>query len=289
MKSIACGLLALCIAQGAASETVERTLKAAPDGEVDIVNVSGDVHVVGWGRAEVQLQAELGPNVEELEFEQQGNLTSIRVKLPGGRRGDASLLRVHVPRDSSVSVNTVSASQTIEGVRGEQRLQSVSGSIRTEIAREDFQAKSVSGEIQVTGSGETSVRITTVSGGVELKDVGGEVDLTSVNGGMQVIGGKIERARLKTTNGQVRFDSTLKPGARLDAEAINGSIEVVLRGTVDAEFDVETFNGAIRNCFGPKPERTNEYAPGSALRFKEGKGSARVRLKTLNGPIELCR
>ena len=289
MRSIACGLLALFIAQGAAGETVERTAKAAPDGEVDIVNVSGDVHVIGWDRVEVQVQAELGPNVDELEFEPHGERTSIRVRQSNGRQGGASALRVHVPRDSSVSVNTVSASQTVEGVRGEQRLQSVSGSIRTEIAREDFQAKSVSGEIQVTGKGETSARITTVSGNVELRDVGGELEMTSVNGGMQVIGGKIDRARLKTTNGQVRFDSTLKQGARLDAEAINGSLEVVLRGTVDADFDIETFNGAIRNCFGPKPERTNEYAPGSALRFKEGKGSARVRLKTLNGPIELCR
>ena len=87
----------------------------------------------------------------------------------------------------------------------------------------------------------------------------------------------------------MRFDSALKQGARLDAEAINGTIDIKLRGTVDADFDIETFNGSIRNCFGPKPERTSQYAPGSALRFKEGKGSARVRLKTLNGAIELCR
>lgn len=289
MKSIAYGLLALLIAHAAAGETVERTVKAAPDGEVDIVNVAGAVHVIGWDRSEVQLRAEIGSNVEEVELEQRGERILIRVKLPSGEDGGTSSLRVHVPRNSAVSVNTVSASQTLEGVRGEQRLQSVSGSISTEIASEDFQAKSVSGAIRVTGNGETSVRITSVSGSIDLDNVGGELDMNTVNGGMRVTGGAIDRARLKTTNGQLRFDSALKQGARLDAEAINGTIDIMLRGTVDADFDIETFNGSIRNCFGPKPERTSQYAPGSALRFKEGKGSARVRLKTLNGAIELCR
>lgn len=289
MKSIVYGLLALFVAQGAAGETVERSAKAAPDGDVEIVNVAGDVHVIGWDRAEVRLSAEVGRGVEEVEFEQRGDRTSISVKAQGGRTRSESTLRVHVPRDSTVVVNTVSASQTLEGVHGEQRLQSVSGSIRSEIGREDFQAKTVSGEIDVTGNGPTSVRITSVSGSVELKDVSGELDMNTVNGSMRVIGGTIDRARLKTTNGEVRFDSTLNKDGRLDAEAINGSLAITLRGGVDADFNVETFNGSIRNCFGPKPERTNEYAPGSALRFKEGKGSARVRLKTLNGGIELCR
>lgn len=289
MKSIVYGLAALFVAHAAVGETVERSAKAAPDGTVEIVNVSGDVHVIGWDRAEVKLIAEVESDVEEVEFDQQRDRTSIHVKSKSGRSRSESRLRVHVPRDSAVVVNTVSASQTLEGVRGEQRLQSVSGAIRTEIAREELQAKTVSGAIEVKGDGETSARITSVSGSVELNDVSGELDVNTVNGAVRVTGGAVDRARFKTTNGEVRFDSTLKSDGRLDAEAINGSLSVMLGGAIDAGFNVETFNGSIRNCFGPKPERTNEYAPGLALRFKEGKGSARVRLKTLNGGIDLCR
>ena len=61
-----------------------------------------------------------------------------------------------------------------------------------------------------------------------------------------------------------------------------------LAGPVGAEFDISSFNGDIRNCFGPDPVRTSEYAPGSELRFREGQGGARVRVKTLNGDISLC-
>jgi hypothetical protein len=56
-----------------------------------------------------------------------------------------------------------------------------------------------------------------------------------------------------------------------------------------ADFDVSSFNGEIRNCFGPKPVRTDEYAPGKEWRYVEGAGTARVRVKTLNGDIGVCR
>ena len=50
--------------------------------------------------------------------------------------------------------------------------------------------------------------------------------------------------------------------------------------TINAEFDIETFNGDIDNCFGPKPSRSREYGPGNELRFTQGKGDAQVRMKT---------
>ncbi len=54
---------------------------------------------------------------------------------------------MQVPRNSSLSTNTVSADQTIKDVRGMQRLQAVSGMIQTELWNEDLELKNVSGEI----------------------------------------------------------------------------------------------------------------------------------------------
>ena len=62
-----------------------------------------------------------------------------------------------------------------------------------------------------------------------------------------------------------------------------------LAGKVAGQFDFSTFNGEIRNCFGPKSQRTSEYSPGRELRFTEGQGTARIRVKTMNGDIGLCR
>jgi hypothetical protein len=83
--------------------------------------------------------------------------------------------------------------------------------------------------------------------------------------------------------------SRLATDARLDFESISGDIRLDLAGPVNAAIDASSFSGEIRNCFGPKPARTDEYAPGKELRFTEGQGGARVRIRSMNGDIDICR
>ncbi len=185
----------------------------------------------------------------------------------------------------------MSADQIVEGVRGSQRLQAVSGSITTALGRGEFEAQTVSGDVDVSGGdGKAgSVRIVTVSGDVRLADAGPELDLETVSGDMRVGARALERVRIKTTNGDLQLNGPLGQRARLQAESINGDLRFDLLGAVNAEFELETFNGRIDNCFGPKPGRTRQFAPGQELRFTEGKGDASVRIKSLNGEIRLCR
>jgi DUF4097 and DUF4098 domain-containing protein YvlB len=291
LSAILAAALALATSQEASAEDVEKRAPADANGEVEIVNVSGDVHVVGWERAEVQVNADLGAGVERLEFHREGRRTLVKVVLPSGRSSSGSSdLLVRVPQGSAVSINTVSAEQTVEGVRGAQRLQAVSGGIRTEIWGAEFEAKTVSGEIEVAGhAGDGPMRVTSVSGDVRLLDIGPELDLSTVTGDMDVKMSDLTRVRIKTTNGDLELTARLTANARIDAEAINGDLRFLLQNPVNAEFDIETFNGDIDNCFGPKPRRTSEFAPGNELRFSEGKGDGKVRIKTLNGGVEICK
>lgn len=283
--SVGCALTApLCCA-----ERVEKRAAADPRGEVEIVNVSGDVSVTGWDKPEVTVAADLGAGVERLDFSSTGGRTVIEVVLRPNSRGGASDLNVRVPRDSTLSVNTVSAEQTIADVRGALRLQAVSGSIVTD-SWSDIEAKTVSGEIEVRGhGGEGAVRVTSVSGDIRLDDVGPELEIETVTGDMDVRTDALTRGRIKTTNGDLTFTTQLAADARFAAESVNGDLQLLLDAPVNAEFDIETFNGDIDNCFGPAPRRTREFAPGNELRFTEGKGGARIRIKTLNGGVEVCR
>lgn len=281
----------LAAAQCASAEQISKTLAADARGEVEIVNVAGSVEVSTWGRNEVRVEADLGSGVERLDFRKDGSRTYIKVVLPRMSKGrGASYLVVTVPRDSSLIVNTVSAEQRITGVRGSQRLQAVSGSIETEFGPGDVELKTVSGDIEARGrEGKGLVRATTVSGDLQIHKAGPELDLNTVSGDMLVTLDRLDRGRIKTTNGDLDLTTTLGAGARLDAEAINGDLTFKLRGRINAEFDIETFNGDIENCFGPKPSRSREYGPGNELHFIEGKADARVRIKTLNGSVNLCK
>jgi DUF4097 and DUF4098 domain-containing protein YvlB len=162
--------------------------------------------------------------------------------------------------------------------------------IQTELYNEDLEVRNVSGDVTVRGNnGKGEVRLTTVSGSVQLQDIGPEMELNTVTGDMQVRVKELARARIKTTNGSLDLRaSSLTRDVRLEAEGINGDLRFRLPRTLDAEFDIETFNGDIDNCFGPEPRRSREYGPGNELRFKEGNGDGRIRIKALNGTVEIC-
>jgi len=283
-------LLAAWMASGAqAGESIERRAPADPRGDVSVLNVSGLVEVTGWDRPEVEVTGELGSGVERLEFETEGKHTRIKVIQPSSGHSSGSELYVKVPQGSSLSINTVSAEQTIRNVRGLQRLQAVSGDIKTEAWSEELEVKTVSGDVVVAGRGQaTLITLTTVSGDAEVTKAAGELAANTVTGDLEISWDELTRGRIRTTNGDLRLSASLARDGRLDVETINGDVDFEFAGPINAEFDVETFNGDIDNCFGPEPERTSTYAPGRELRFRQGEGTGRVRIKTLNGGIRFC-
>jgi len=291
MNKITALMLGLLLALPVLAEEVDRTLDAAPDGQVDVSNIAGSVTVRGWSRSEVEVTGNLGKKVEKLIFERDDDTITIKVKVPRkGGRGTDSDLHISVPQNSSLDVGAVSADIDVADVKGEQRLQSVSGDVTTESAGEDVMAESVSGDVEVSGDnkdGETDA--STVSGDVTLFRVAGTASAESVSGDVIVDEGSFNRVDLSTVNGELVFQSTLRKGGKLSAETVNGDVDVELVGDVTARIDVSTFNGRIRNCFGPEAERTSKYAPGWGLSFTEGDGDGRVDISTMNGGVNLCR
>ncbi len=271
-----------------AGESFEERAAADMRGTVEIHNTAGEVEVRGWDKAEVEATGELGSGVL-LEFEPEGDRTLIRVRYPSGRHSGSTELQVRLPETSRVNISTVSAEIIVEGVKGAQRLQSVSGDIETGVWGEDVAAKSVSGDIEIQGHDEVALlSLVTVSGDAEARNVSGEVVATSVSGDLEFVSGTLSRARLKTTSGDVGLGATMAPDARFDLGTVNGDVQLALDGDVDAEFEVETLNGDIENCFGPEAVRKSKYGPGRELQFQLGEGSARVRIETINGNVYLC-
>lgn len=288
--AIAAAILAAMPAARAGTPINERAA-ADPQGMVEVSNVAGTVRVSGWDRSEVEVTGELGEGTEKLEFTSANKVTRVKVILPGRSHNveDTDLV-LRVPAASRLYVNTVSADIDVQDVLGAQRLQSVSADIRTAAATEDVECKSVSGDVSVNGSGKKAlVTITTVSGDAVALKVAGEVNASTVSGNMTLGLGETARSRLRSTSGDLTMASVLAADGRFDMESISGDVRLELHGPVNAEFDVSSFNGEVRNCFGPKAVSTSEYAPGKELRFREGQGSGRVRIKTLNGDINVCK
>jgi DUF4097 and DUF4098 domain-containing protein YvlB len=284
-------LLAVPGSATAAGTPINKRTAADPAGTVEVSNVAGSVTVTGWDRHEVEVTGQLGKGTETLEFTKSEKLTRVKVIVPKRSYNvDGTDLVVKVPMGSTLSVNTVSADIVIRGVQGTQRLQAVSGDVRTEASGEDVECRTVSGDVHIIGSGKRGlVSITTVSGDATAQKIAGEINGNTVSGTFNLGVGETTRSRLRSTSGDMSLTGKLMPDARVDVESISGDVRLDLVGPVAGEFDISSFNGEIRNCFGPKPARTDQYAPGRELRFEQGTGGARVRIKTLNGDIGVCR
>jgi DUF4097 and DUF4098 domain-containing protein YvlB len=291
MKSILSLVFGISLAGSVFAGEVNETIDAAADGQVDIVNIAGSVEVIGWSDSRVNVTGTLGDKVEELIFERDGDRVLVKVKVPRNSHGKiASELVIRIPEKSSVEISTVSADIDVEGVEGEQSLQSVSGDIDTETGKYDVACESVSGDIEIAGeSSDAETSAGTVSGDIILSNISGAVEAGTVSGDVTIDGGSFDRAAAESVNGDIQFMSDLRDGGKLAVESVNGDVDIDFSADISAEFDIETFNGDIDNCFGPEAERTSRYAPGLELSFEVDGGNGRVDISTLNGDIDICK
>ena len=290
------------LTSAALAEDVDKRLDAASDGVVSISNISGTVEVTGWSRSEVEVTGSIGKDVNELVFKRNGDEIEISVKPNGedeeddddnghfwGHQDISSDLVIKVPENSSVEIVGVSADIDIQNVFGEQHLQSVSGDIDSEVRAADVEIETVSGDVEVQGDDAPGhAQLSSVSGDVEAENLAGEIAATSVSGDVTLVNGNFDRVKMKTVNGDIIFESRLSDGGSFSLKAHNGDADINFNGGISARFDIETFNGDIRNCFGPKPVETSEHMPGNELKFKEGDGKGRVTIHTFNGDVRLC-
>jgi DUF4097 and DUF4098 domain-containing protein YvlB len=274
----------------AEDRTFEKRVAADARGIVEVSNVAGVVNVVGWDRPEVEVQADLEEGVERVDVSTEGGRTLVKVVLPreSRRNDDADAdLNVKVPRGSELTLVTVSADVGVKQVLGAQRLKTVSGSINTQVAGANAEINSVSGDIQVSGSGAPATqRFNTVSGNVTLEHGAGDVEATSVSGDVQVEVAPARSVRLRSTSGDLSFHGKLAGDGSLDAESMSG--DVTLEAGGGYEYEASSFSGEVEGCFGKDAERAGAHAPGSRLNGKLGDGSARVRARTMSGDVSLC-
>lgn len=144
-------------------------------------------------------------------------------------------------------------------------------------------AGTVNGEMRVRDV-TSDVRASTVNGLVEVRNVGGEVRATTVNGRVEVTT-RSGPVNANTVNGDIDVRmSALSREGEMKFSTVNGSVTVETPSSLDADVSMETMHGSISSDwpvqlsgkFGPR------HAEGTI-----GRGGRSIRLKTLNGSVEL--
>ena len=272
-----------------AGRAIQEHRAADPQGEVEIVIVTGKVEVDAWDRSEIEVSGTAGDNVERVDVTGAGNHSSIRVlarSSHGWGSDDEAHLVIHVPAKSAVTATLVSADLKITGVVGNVKLQSVSGNLSGATGG-GVRATTVSGDVKFTARAATAIEIKTISGDIQLTGGGGEVDISTVSGNAVIELAEVKRGRFKSVTGDIRTALELAPDAEIDGESVSGDLSLMFAAAPAAQFDVQSFSGEIKNCFGPKAAESR-YGPGSRLQFTNQDGRARVRINNKSGDVQLC-
>ncbi len=269
--------LAFLMAVGTAwaAQTVSETYPVGPGAEVDIDVLSGTVTIVAGSEGLVEVTGKLGDGVEGLEIEGDEDGVFIEAKYREHYQAkwaaDTDLttdLTIRIPAGSVLSVETVSASISVDGVTGELDLESVSGSISIASAPADSDVSSVSGLI-------------------EIRAAGGSIDVENVSGKIVIHGGVIDDGDLESVSGDITCHAIPGPDGSLDIETMSGTITLVVDAGAVASYELTTFSGSITNEIGPEPQRTSKYTPGKELSFNTGPGGPRISLESFSGAIKL--
>jgi DUF4097 and DUF4098 domain-containing protein YvlB len=292
MAFLAAASLAVITGPAIAAQDITKRATVAPDATIDVSNVQGRVDVTAWDRNEVELTAHLESDKDKLEFEATERQVSIEVDRPQGRyhsKNDDAILTLKVPKGVRLVVDTVSADITINGVQGQQRLESVSGTVQTQAFDQPVSLHSVSGDVILAGTGGKATASTeNVSGSTTVTGIRGSYEGEVVSGDINATVVAAERLSADSVSGDIKIQAELAATARVEMESISGSVSLVMKPPVNAEFDLESFSGDIENCFGKQARDTSKYSPGSELSFTQGSGSARVEIQTLSGEIRIC-
>jgi DUF4097 and DUF4098 domain-containing protein YvlB len=263
---------------------------ADPAGTVEVVNVAGSIEISGWDQPTVDVSGTIGDKVERVDVTSSANHTTVRVVLPSGNswNGDSEAhLKIRVPQKSALEVSLVSADLRVSGVTGNQHLQTVSGDIAGDASGE-LQVNTVGGDVRLATRNSHNAQIKSVSGDVNVTGADGNIQVNTVSGDAMLSLGTVSRGHFESVSGDVSVSSAaLAASGQLEATSVSGDLGVRFTALPDADIDVQTFSGDIRNCFGPKPVE-QEYEPGSRLNFRNGKGGGHVHIDTKSGDVELC-
>ena len=281
--------------RGEETERISRQFKIGANGRLTLANISGEIVLTAGSGDEVTLEAvkrTRGPRSElasvVIDIDERPGRVDIRTRHTG-RSDRASVdYTVSVPRNATVDVSSISGNVRARNLQGPLRAQSISGSVTVSDSTNVEVAKSISGDVELSGAmPEARLTASTVSGRVRVRDVKARgLSLSAISGDVDVTNVEAERLDGKSVSGDFVFAGTVARNARYEFSSHSGSVRLTLGGGTGFEVSANTFSGNIQSDL---PVTVNDQrprrGPGRSVRAVVGDGGASLTVSTFSGDI----
>jgi DUF4097 and DUF4098 domain-containing protein YvlB len=269
-----------------AQSRIDTTFAFNRSGVVDLRQISGDVIVTAWDRAEARVRAysERGRVRSQLS----SSRLTLEIEAVRGRVGD-SRFEVTVPVGVRVIARSTSGDVSVKGTKGPVEATSTSGDVEVAEATDRIIIESVSGDVrasQLTGE----VRSEAVSGTIEIRDVNGDIRAETTSGDVSLTRVVSRNVVTTTVSGETEYEGTVDASGRYEFHAHSGDIRLEIPEATSAQFSIETFSGSLDTEFSLtlQPGQRTTSRP-RRFEFTLGGGSARVSAASFSGDIVLVK
>lgn len=301
-----------CAMGPAATGSFDRTLSVSGPIRVELNGASGDVSITGGSSGKVHIHAEARASgfgfdspdkrvkeiVDNPPIEQLGDVIRVGQDMRHFRGVSISYV-IEVPRETEISSNVLSGSQSIHNVRGPLKIDSASGSIDVDHIEKQTQLSTLSGSIQAadinddlranSASGSVvasnikgDVRISAISGSTQVKKPGGRVEASSASGTVDVQGAHKD-VRAHAVSGEVKVDGDPGSNSYWDLKTASGLVQLGVPKNANFHLAADAVSGAIRTDIPIVVEEQGKHS----LRARVGNGGGRVEVHTVSGEIRV--
>jgi hypothetical protein len=259
---------------------------ALPTVNIKAWNPTGSIRFIAWDKDSVVVRGRLARNVQlMLSGEGEGmKLDGIKLAVDG-HWSDANTppsdFLVYMPRHGTVSVKTVSADISADGIGG--WFYTVSGSIRLSGQATSVEAETMNGSLDMNVS-TPWIKARAGAGNLLLRGQPQDVDASTIGGTLSIATSTVLRGQFSTVTGDIHFVGEPSPRAILEFSSHSGAVDLLLPKDASALLALSSIAGPIENGF--TRIRPTALTPQS-MRLNLGRGDAQMTVRTFKGAIRL--
>ena len=296
------------------TERFSRKVKLGRDGRVSIANISGDVTVTAGSGDEVSIDAVKRTRGDKNELaliqitvDDRPGRVDVRTegeqnRSDRNRRGNSVSVdyTVTVPASASLEVHSISGSVKVTGVHGGVRAETISGNVTTSDTPKLELAKTVSGDVSLTGAAaDGDLSASSISGNIVAKGLKAHgLDLNAVSGNITLTDVACDRLSVKSINGNVEYGGTIAKAGRYEITSHSGTVRLTLTNPAGFELNASSFSGSIRSELAltigggdtsRDGGRRRDAMSSHNMRATYGDGSATLTVRTFSGDVVIAK
>lgn len=246
-SAILCTSLIGFTAYADVTDKVVKSFNVEENAEFRIENINGEIDISGWSKNEIEVTATITADSQE-------DRDNIKINFTESGRG--------------VAVETKYGSSSF-------------------FKKNNNNSGKVTYVVKVPSSGSLK-DVELVNGSLSVEGVSGQIKADVVNGSVS-IDGITANSEIASVNGsiKVKYGTAASKLEDINLSTVNGSIKLYVPADINANIDVETMHGSIKNDFGLEVEKSGFI--GKSLNGDIGSGDIKVSIESVNGSVKVLK